>query len=191
MDVPDRDIARLAQMIRVSSNTVIFSGAGISTQSGIPDFRSPGGIWTQFAPVEFHDYISDPQARRISWERRFAMDRFWNAAKPNQGHMAVADLIARRFAGCVITQNIDALHQASGVPKDKIIELHGNTHYAKCLSCGTHVEIAPFAPILSVTGRRRTAGCAAVSSRPPRSPLGSPCRKKRCCGQRTPALPAN
>jgi NAD-dependent deacetylase len=93
-------------------------------------------------PVQFQDYIADPQARRVSWERRFEMEETWNAVKPNAGHLAVAELVRRGHVGAVITQNIDNLHQAAGVPEKQVIELHGNTGYAKCLTCNTRVEIA-------------------------------------------------
>jgi NAD-dependent deacetylase len=136
------DIARLADLIRSSRRAVVFTGAGISTESGIPDFRSPGGIWTKMMPVEFQDYISDPQARRTSWQRRFEMEETWNAVRPNDGHRAVAELVAQGRVSHVITQNIDALHQESGIPGGQVIELHGNTRHAKCLDCGARIEIA-------------------------------------------------
>jgi NAD-dependent deacetylase len=135
-------LQRLADLIRASRRAVVFTGAGISTESGIPDFRSPGGIWTKMMPVEFQDYISDPQARRVSWQRRFEMEDTWNAVQPNDGHRMVAELVAQGRVSHVITQNIDALHQAAGVPDAAVIELHGNTRYAKCLDCGQRVEIA-------------------------------------------------
>jgi NAD-dependent deacetylase len=137
----DPDIAELANLLRNARRAVVFTGAGISTESGIPDFRSPGGIWTRMMPVQFQDYIADPQARRISWERRFAMEETWNAVKPNAGHLAVAELVRRGIVSAVITQNIDSLHQAAGVPEGQVIELHGSTRYAKCLTCGARVEI--------------------------------------------------
>jgi NAD-dependent deacetylase len=137
-----REIAELTDLLRGARRAVVFTGAGISTESGIPDFRSPGGIWTKMMPVQFQDYIADPQARRISWERRFEMEETWNAVKPNAGHYAVAELVKRGIVSHVITQNIDNLHQASGVPETQVIELHGNTRYAKCLDCGARAEIA-------------------------------------------------
>ena len=139
-----QDLAQkdLAQRIALSSRAVVFSGAGISTESGIPDFRSPGGIWTRMQPIEFQDYLSDPEARRISWQRRLEMEETWKTVQPNDGHRAVAELVACGKVRQVITQNIDALHQASGVPDDQVIELHGNTRHAKCLDCGTRAEIA-------------------------------------------------
>jgi NAD-dependent deacetylase len=136
------DIAELSRLLRAARRGVVFTGAGISTESGIPDFRSPGGIWTKMMPVQYQDYVSDPQVRRVSWQHRFEMEETWNRMLPNDGHRSVAELVARGIIGHVITQNIDNLHQASGVPDDKVIELHGNTRHAKCLNCGARVEIA-------------------------------------------------
>ena len=136
------DAAALAALLKAARRAVIFTGAGMSTESGIPDFRSPGGIWTKMMPVQFQDYVSDPEARRVSWQRRFEMEEIWNATLPNSGHRIVADLVRRGIVSHVITQNIDNLHQAGGVPDDQVIELHGNTRYAKCLSCGARAEIA-------------------------------------------------
>ena len=135
-------MAALAALLRESRRAVIFTGAGMSTESGIPDFRSPGGIWTKMMPVEFQDYVSDPGARRVSWQRRFEMEETWNKVAPNDGHRAVAQLVASGKVSHVVTQNIDALHQAGGVADEQVIELHGNTRYAKCLDCGRRVEIA-------------------------------------------------
>ena len=142
VQLPDPDIAELARLLRQARRGVVFTGAGISTESGIPDFRSPGGIWTKMMPVQFQDYIADAGTRRVSWERRFEMEETWNAVKPNEGHLAVAELIRLGHVRAVITQNIDNLHQAGGVPDDRVIELHGNTSYAKCLTCNTRMEIA-------------------------------------------------
>jgi NAD-dependent deacetylase len=137
------DAARLAEMLRGARNAVVFTGAGISTESGIPDFRSPGGIWAQMAPIEFQDFISSAAIRKEAWRRRFAMEAMFARVKPNAGHEAIAALVARNTVGHVITQNIDNLHQMSGVPADRVIELHGNTRYAKCLECGTRAELEP------------------------------------------------
>jgi NAD-dependent deacetylase len=137
----DSNVADLADLLRDARRAVVFTGAGISTESGIPDFRSPGGIWTRMMPVQFQDYLADPEARRISWERRFEMEETWNAVRPNAGHLAVAELVRRGIVSAVITQNIDSLHQAAGVPENQVIELHGSTRYAKCLTCGTRMEI--------------------------------------------------
>ena len=138
----DSNAALLAQLIQNAKRAVVFTGAGISTESGIPDFRSPGGIWTQMAPIYFDEFLASEEARRETWRRRFAMEDVFRAAIPNRGHRAVAALVRRGKVASVITQNIDGLHQASGIPAEKIIELHGNTTYATCLDCGARYEIA-------------------------------------------------
>ncbi len=139
----DTALERLKDLLDTSRRVVIFTGAGISTESGIPDFRSPGGIWTKFKPIDFGDFMSSEEMRRQYWNRKFSTDDDLQAARPNRGHRAVAKLIESGKASCVITQNIDGLHQASGVPDEKVVELHGNTTYASCLDCGTHYELAP------------------------------------------------
>jgi NAD-dependent deacetylase len=132
----------LTSLLRQARRAVVFTGAGISTESGIPDFRSPGGIWTRMMPINFSDSVADPEARRESWRRRFEMEETWNQVRPNDGHRAVAELVARGIVAHVITQNIDALHQAGGVPEGQVIEIHGNTTYATCLDCERRMEIA-------------------------------------------------
>ena len=129
-------VDELARMIADATCIVAFTGAGISTESGIPDFRSPGGIWTKFKPIEFGDFISSAESRRESWRRKFASDAVMKAATPNAGHRALARLVELGRMPAIITQNIDGLHQASSVPDDKVIELHGNATYASCLDCG-------------------------------------------------------
>jgi NAD-dependent deacetylase len=138
----DREIAELARLIERARQAVVFTGAGISTESGIPDFRSPGGIWTRMAPIDFSDFLASEEARRETWRRRFEADDMWRSALPNRGHRAVAELARRGAAAAVITQNIDGLHQASGIPAEQVIELHGNSTYAQCLDCAKRYEIA-------------------------------------------------
>jgi NAD-dependent deacetylase len=137
----DHDLRQFARLIDAADRVVLFTGAGISTESGIPDFRSPGGIWTKQTPIDFSDFIRSDDARRETWRRRFAMEPILRHAAPNRGHRAVAELIRIGKASAVITQNIDGLHQDSGIPDDKVIELHGNTTYAHCLDCFTRYEI--------------------------------------------------
>jgi NAD-dependent deacetylase len=137
----DSEIGRLAELIDRSGRAVVFTGAGISTESGIPDFRSPGGIWTRMAPIDFADFLASEEARREAWRRRFALEETFRGAAPNRGHRAVAALVRRGKAAAVITQNIDGLHQASGIAVDRIVELHGNTTYAACLDCAARYEI--------------------------------------------------
>ena len=138
----DEQIQRLRRMLEGATRAVVFTGAGISTESGIPDYRSPGGIWMSQKPIYFRDFLASEQARIESWRRRVASDPVLRAARPNRGHVAVAQLVAEGKATAVITQNIDGLHQMSGVPDDKVIELHGNTSYAACLDCSTRYKIA-------------------------------------------------
>jgi NAD-dependent deacetylase len=135
--------ASLANLLRASRRAVMFTGAGISTESGIPDFRSPGGIWTRMAPIDFQDFVASAEMRKEAWRRRFAMEETFASVKPNAGHMAIAELVSRKRVSHVITQNIDNLHQDSGVPAEQVIELHGSAHYAKCLDCGDRMELAP------------------------------------------------
>ena len=136
-------VTELRAMLDAARHGVVFTGAGISTESGIPDFRSPGGIWTRMAPIDFQDFIASEEARREAWRRRFAMEDTFRGAEPNRGHRAVATLVRRGTVSSVITQNIDGLHQASGVPDRQVIELHGNTTYAACLDCGERHELGP------------------------------------------------
>ncbi|THD74466.1 MAG: NAD-dependent deacetylase [Phenylobacterium sp.] len=133
--------ADLARLIADARRLVVFTGAGISTESGIPDFRSPGGVWSKMKPIYFQDFVADPAKRREAWERAFSGRTGWTGREPNSGHHAVARLVAQGKAASVITQNVDNLHQASGVPADRIVELHGNASYATCLECGERHEL--------------------------------------------------
>ena len=141
MDPNDDGIAALTRLIERARRAVVFTGAGISTESGIPDFRSPGGVWTKMAPIDFDSFLASDAARRETWRRRFAMEETFRAATPNRGHRAVDALVRRGKVSAVITQNIDGLHQASGIPDAQVVELHGNTTYATCLDCGKRYEI--------------------------------------------------
>jgi NAD-dependent deacetylase len=146
------DIAELRRLIDRAERAVVFTGAGISTESGIPDFRSPGGIWTQQNPIYFQEFVASETARRETWRRRFAMDAVLRAAEPNRGHRAVATLVRKGKVSSVITQNIDGLHQASGVPGEQVIELHGNTTYAHCLTCGQRYELEAIRVVFEAEG---------------------------------------
>jgi NAD-dependent deacetylase len=134
-------IDRLRDLIEASHTIVPFTGAGISTECGIPDFRSPGGIWTKLAPIPFDQFLSSQAARDESWRRRFAMQDQFGAAKPGRGHRALASLFRGGRSPAVVTQNIDNLHQASGIPRECVVELHGNTTYAICLDCAKRYEL--------------------------------------------------
>lgn len=143
MIVPDRKTASelLQQLMQESRRAVAFTGAGISTESGIPDFRSPGGLWTKNRPIDFSDFVAKKEMRDEAWRRKFAMEESFRDARPGRGHRALAALLQRGKISAVITQNIDNLHQVSGIPDGKVIELHGNGSYATCLDCGIRYEL--------------------------------------------------
>jgi NAD-dependent deacetylase len=133
--------ARLGEMIHEASCIVPFTGAGISTECGIPDFRSPGGLWTKNRPIPFDEFLASQEARNESWRRRFAMGEQFGGARPGRGHRALASLYRSGKVPGVVTQNIDNLHQASGIAPQHVVELHGNTTFAICLDCGGRYEL--------------------------------------------------
>jgi NAD-dependent deacetylase len=135
-------IAPLHDLMEMARIVVPFTGAGISTECGIPDFRSPGGLWTKYQPIPFEAFMSSAEMRNESWRRRFAMDTHFSTARPGCGHLALESLHRLGKIPAVITQNIDNLHQASGFAADNVVELHGNTTYATCLGCGRRYELA-------------------------------------------------
>ncbi len=137
------DVERLREMIGSAKRIVAFTGAGISTESGIPDFRSPGGIWTRYKPIYFDDFMASEEMRRESWRRKFVTDETMLKAEPNAGHRALAKLVEQGCMSAIITQNVDGLHQRAGVPEAKVIELHGNATYASCLDCGHRHGLDP------------------------------------------------
>ncbi|WP_152568881.1 Sir2 family NAD-dependent protein deacetylase [Microvirga sp. BSC39] len=128
-------------MIQAARIVAGFTGAGISTESGIPDFRSPNSPWMRNKPIPFELFLQDPRSRREAWRRKFTMDDLYRGAAPSAGHIGFASLISSGRMPAVITQNIDGLHQASGLAEDQVIELHGNGTYARCLSCGRRHEL--------------------------------------------------
>lgn len=148
----DEARAELARRVADAARITIFTGAGISTECGVPDFRSPNSPWMKFTPIDFDTFMSDPLMREEAWRRKFIMDDMYAGANPGRGHMALARLIETGRAGAIITQNIDGLHQASGVDPAKVIELHGNGTYAKCLSCGKRHELADIRAEFDRTG---------------------------------------
>ena len=133
----------LKKYIENAKNIVVFTGAGISTESGIPDFRGPQGIWKTTTPIYFQDFISSEDVRRKSWERKFSNKDIIKKAKPNIGHFAIAQIINNNDSAHLITQNVDNLHQDAGVPQSKITEIHGNATYASCLDCNLRFELEP------------------------------------------------
>jgi NAD-dependent deacetylase len=135
-------VARLREFIDQAEVIQPFTGAGISTECGIPDFRSPGGLWAKTQPIPFDQFMANAGMRDEAWRRRFAMETHFAAAKPGRGHLALASLYQSGKVPAVITQNIDNLHQASGISAGDVVELHGNTTYATCLDCEKRYELA-------------------------------------------------
>jgi len=139
----DALIDKVADLIINANRVVVFTGAGISTESGLPDFRSPGGIWDRFDPDDFtyQKFISSPKARHKQWQM-LRDGGLTTEAKPNPAHYAIAELDRLGKLDCVITQNVDNLHQKAGVPSDKVFELHGNMQWVICLGCGKRYPLA-------------------------------------------------
>jgi NAD-dependent deacetylase len=128
-------VVRLADLIAVAQRIVAFTGAGVSTESGIPDFRSPGGIWDRYAPIQFSDFLASSEARRETWRRGLQTYPVVAAAQPNPAHLALVELERRGQVLAVVTQNIDGLHQRAGHDPERVVELHGNAHGVRCLTC--------------------------------------------------------
>ncbi len=141
-------------ILRQSRAVVFFTGAGISTESGVPDFRSPGGIWTQYQPVYFNDFISSEPARIQHWRLKKATYELFKTVKPNSGHYAIRDFESRGQLLGLITQNIDGLHSIAGVSDEKLVELHGTDRWVTCLTC--HMRFAP-ADIYEILGEEFSA----------------------------------
>jgi NAD-dependent deacetylase len=131
-------IARIAGLLADSRRAVAFTGAGISTESGIPDFRSPGGVWSRYQPVLFQDFLTSEDARRQYWCMKKEGYREFKGARPNEGHKALARLEEIGKIVAVITQNIDGLHQDAG--SRRVLELHGTSRHCICLKCDAHFD---------------------------------------------------
>jgi NAD-dependent deacetylase len=131
-------VEELADRIVESERVVVFTGAGISTESGIPDFRGPDGLWTKYDPSDFtyQKYVTDPEARKRLWKMKDIVGFTWDDFQCNAAHHAVAELERLGKLDCIITQNVDGLHQKAGNSEDKVIQLHGNMSWVKCLTCG-------------------------------------------------------
>jgi NAD-dependent deacetylase len=153
LERPIEPIDELALMVQRAGRVVAFTGAGISTECGIPDFRSPGGFWTKFKPIGFDEFVSSEERRLEGWRRYFVIRDTFGGAKPGRGHRAIAALSAMGKVTHVITQNIDDLHRCSGVPAERIIELHGNGTYAKCLACEKEFALDWVKSLIAETGR--------------------------------------
>ena len=153
-------ITHLRDLIEDASVIVPFTGAGISTECGIPDFRSPGGLWTRNQPIPFDVFMANQEMRDEAWRRRFALEENFAGAKPGRGHRALASLYRSGKSPGLITQNIDNLHQASGIDAADVVELHGNTTYALCLDCSRRYELSWVKEKFEAAGQRAPdCGC--------------------------------
>jgi NAD-dependent deacetylase len=154
MDIedPDQGALALAEAMSGARRIVALTGAGLSTECGVPDFRSPGSPWLVNKPIPFQAFVGSSEARREAWRRKFAMDDHYRGARPGRGHEALRRLHDIGRLVCVITQNIDNLHQDSGLPLEAIVELHGNGTYATCLGCGDRYELANMRRRFEATG---------------------------------------
>lgn len=152
----------LRKVVQDASQICFFTGAGISTHSGIPDFRSPGGIWSRYRIIEYSEFVQSEAARREDWERRFHMAKLFAEAKPNAAHNFIAALVKQGRANGVITQNIDGLHQRAGMADDKVVEFHGTGAYAHCLSCGKRHEVDDVQNHIEETGSIPDCGCGGL-----------------------------
>ncbi len=135
---------KIIKLIKTSKKTIVLTGAGISTESGLPDFRSKDGFWTKNKPIQFQDYLDDEEKQRLSWSRNIELHKILREINPNIGHAFVEKVINFNEENLLITQNIDGLHQRSGIQEDKIIEIHGNAIEAKCLNCEKKAKILDF-----------------------------------------------
>jgi len=147
------ELGELRRLLSESQRIVAFTGAGISTESGIPDFRSPGGIWSRIKPITFQEFMASEEARLEDWRRRFEMNRVYGDARPNIAHLALAHLVAEGRSPGVVTQNIDGLHVRGGLAPERLVELHGNATRAHCLACRRHYELDAIEDRIAAEGR--------------------------------------
>jgi len=145
-------VEQFRELVDQASNMVILTGAGISTESGVPDFRSPGGLWEKFRIVQYDEYVRSEEARIEDWHRRFFMKDQIGSVEPNVGHHKIAEWINTGKCSCLITQNVDGLHQRASAPQDKIIEIHGNATTSSCISCGKDHPIELCRQLFEATG---------------------------------------
>ncbi|MBF0104041.1 MAG: Sir2 family NAD-dependent protein deacetylase [Deltaproteobacteria bacterium] len=135
--------SQIIHQIKTTVDVVFFTGAGISTESGVPDFRSPGGIWTRYQPVYYDDFLSSHTARVRYWTMKKETFELYKSVKPNTGHTTIAEFERRGKLLGLITQNVDGLHEIAGVSNKKTVELHGTDRKVVCLKCWRLTEAAP------------------------------------------------
>ncbi len=157
------EILLLRTLIERSERIVALTGAGISTESGIPDFRSPGGLLTRgIKPITYQDFVASEEARLEDWQRRFKMNENFSAAKPNAGHLGLVKLMQEGRLLALITQNIDGLHRRAGIPADRLIEIHGNSAEGRCLDCRAPMTLKTVGEIIDQTAASPRCPCGGL-----------------------------
>ena len=156
------EIAALRALISGAEAIVALTGAGISTESGIPDFRSPGGLWTRMKPITFQEFAASEEARLEDWRRRFTMNEGFAKAEPNAGHRGLVELANDGRLRAVVTQNIDGLHQRAGLSLDRIIEIHGNSTHGRCLDCRAPMSLEQVQKRIDETGASPRCRCGGL-----------------------------
>ena len=147
----------LVELLRGARRILVFTGAGISTGSGIPDFRGPDGVWKKRQPVYFNDFLASEAKRIEYWDYKAEGHERFAAAQPNTTHIAIADLERIGRLGALVTQNIDGLHQAAGLSDERVIEVHGTGRWVECVACGERADPAP--ALASFRATRRVPAC--------------------------------
>ncbi len=155
-------VAELTALLRASDRVLVFTGAGISTATGIPDFRGPGGVWTKRQPVYFDEFLESEDKRIEHWDFKLESWDVFAGARPTATHLAIVELERRGILQAVVTQNIDGLHQAAGTREDKLYELHGTNRWIECLSCGALTEPGPHMERFRATRRSPRCGCGGL-----------------------------
>ncbi|MHB8419179.1 MAG: SIR2 family NAD-dependent protein deacylase [Myxococcales bacterium] len=151
------ELEKLTEALRRARRVFVFTGAGLSTGSGIPDFRGPQGLWKERQPVDFQDFLRSEEKRVEYWDQKAHAHEAFRDARPNAAHLALVDLErAGRLTG-LVTQNIDGLHQAAGSDPERVVELHGTNRSVECVSCGALGE--PDAPVASFRATRAIPRC--------------------------------
>lgn len=156
------EIAEFASLIGRSRRIVALTGAGISTESGIPDFRGPNGIWKRIRPITYQEFVVSEEARLEDWRRRFGSNEKFANVEPNAGHKGLALLAEEGRLLAVVTQNIDGLHQRAGLSAERLIEIHGNGTHARCLDCGAAMTLAAAQRIIEETGESPCCDCGGL-----------------------------
>ncbi len=149
-------------LIERSERIVVMTGAGISTESGIPDFRSPGGLWSRMKPITYQEFVASEEARLEEWRRRFRMNETFARVEPNAGHIGLVRLMQEGKLSAVITQNIDGLHQRAGLPSECVVEIHGNSTRAHCLECREQMALEAVRATIDATGASPRCECGGL-----------------------------